>query len=98
MRQDDQGNVEFLHSDPNVNAILDNNKAMFTHNDGYSKSKDIQRIARIPLGVAYKWLNEEGWWYQDPEAKDKFLAKLDDPEWSYLRTGGKRVGKQQRMI
>ena len=71
---------------------------MFTHNDGYSKTKELQRIATIPAGVAYKWLNEEGWWYQDPEAKDKFLAKLDDPDWQHLRTGGKRVGKQQRMI
>ena len=26
MRQDEKGNVEFLHSDPNVNAVIENNK------------------------------------------------------------------------
>ncbi len=67
-------------------AILDRNKAMATHNDGYSPSRELRRVASIPNVVALMWLREEGWWYLDPNAKDRLRRKLNDPDWRWLRT------------
>lgn len=71
--------------------ILDRNKALATHNDGYSPSRELRRVATIPMVVAQKWLNEEGWWCFDPECADKLKAKLNDPDWAHLRTAPGRV-------
>lgn len=67
-------------------AILDRNKAMATHNDGYTPSRDMRRVASIPMLLVHKWLQEEGWWAFDPECADKLKAKLNSAEYLYLRT------------
>lgn len=72
--------------------ILDRNKAMATHNDGYTPSRDIRRVASVPYIVALKWLNEEGWWMFDPDHADKLAAKLNSSEWAHLRTAEGRLG------
>lgn len=66
--------------------ILEQNKAMATHNDGYSPSRELRRVASIPLIVMLKWLNEEGWWALDSANADKLKAKLNSSEYLYLRT------------
>lgn len=80
-----------IHSFQDSEAILDENKAMATHNDGYSPSRDLRRAARIPPIIALKWLNEEGWWMWDPNCADKLKAKLNDPDYLWLRTATGRL-------
>lgn len=75
-----------------VDAILDRNKAMATHNDGYNAARDMRRVASIPYIIGLKWLNEEGWWFMDPDHSDKLAAKLNDPDWRHLRTAEGRIG------
>ena len=72
-------------------AILDRNKAMMTHNDGYTPSRDIQRIASIPNTLIHKWLVEEGWNALDPKYGDRLKKKLNDPDYAFLRTAPGRV-------
>jgi len=76
--------------------ILERNKAALTHNDGYSQSRDLRRVASIPYIVGLKWLNEEGWWFldadKDPGVAAKLAAKLNSNEWESLRTAEGRVG------
>jgi hypothetical protein len=74
-----------------LTAIIDRCKAMATHNDGYTPSRDMRRVAFIPDIIAVKWLNEEGWWYLDPNAKEQLNRKLNDPDWQHLRTAPGRV-------
>ena len=69
-----------------LTAAIDRNKAMATHNDGYSKSRELRRIASIPATLMVKWLNEEGWWWYDPDCEAKRNQKLRDPDYAYLRT------------
>lgn len=70
-----------------VGAILDMNKAMANHNDGWSPSKELRRAAFIPNIIRDKWLNEEGWDAYRPDLYgDKLRQKLNDPDWAYLRT------------
>lgn len=74
-----------------VEAALDQNKAAYTHNDGYSPTREFRRAGFIPDIIALKWLNEEGWWYLDPNARDKLKRKLNDPDYLYLRTAPGRI-------
>jgi hypothetical protein len=81
-----------------TDPIIEQNKAMTTHNDGYSADRTMRRVASIPYIVGLKWLNEEGWWFMDPDASDKLAAKLNDPEWQHLRTAPGRVAVSNGIL
>jgi hypothetical protein len=75
-----------------VEPILESNKAL--QNDGtagYSPSKDLRRIASIPLILVEKWLREEGINVFDRNHWPAVRNKLNSPEYSYLRTSKWRV-------
>lgn len=72
-------------------AIIELNKAMYNHNDGYTPSRDMKRIASIPNTFVYKWLVEEGWNANDPRYGDRLKRKLNDPDWRFLRTAPGRL-------
>ncbi len=69
-----------------ADPFLDMNRAMANENDGYSPSRDLRRAASIPIGVAMKWLIEEGLDIYDPDHGERLMRKLNDPDWRYLRT------------
>jgi len=86
---DDDGNTRYeavAETDP----VIEMNKAMRNHNDGYNADRDMRRVASIPHIVGLKWLNEEGWWWMDythdPDVAKKLAQKLNDVEWQHLRT------------
>lgn len=89
-------------SGQDVAPMLEQNKQMATHNDGYSQSRELRRVASIPYGVGLKWLNEEGWWFmdasKDPDVAKKLAAKLNSSEYLYLRTAEGRVGVSNGQI
>lgn len=89
------GKTHFMAAQ-DVAPILEQNKAMATHNDGYSQSRELRRVAQVPVALMLKWLNEEGWWFydasHDPDVAKKLAAKLNDPEWRHLRTAEGRIG------
>jgi len=70
--------------------ILENNKRLFTLNDGYSPSRDLRRVASIPLTVVEEWM-KEGIDIFDPNCAEAIRRKLNDPAWLYLRTAPGRV-------
>jgi hypothetical protein len=75
-----------------VTPVLERNKAMATHNDGYSPSRELRRAAFIPNIIRQKWLNEEGWDAYRPDLYGEQLRrKLNDPDWRFLRTAEWRM-------
>ena len=79
--------------------ILDaNRRDMNSGLDGYTSSRDLQRVASIPLIVVEKWLkagidvfNEDDW--------PKVAAMLDSPDYAYLRTAPGRLARRpQRQV
>jgi hypothetical protein len=74
-----------------VAPILDINKAMATHNDGYAASRELRRAASIPNSLIHKWLVEEGWNAMDPGCAKKLKQKLNSSEYLYLRTAPGRL-------
>jgi len=70
-----------------VEPLLDANKAMANHNDGYSPSHEWRRAASIPAIVLLQWREELGG--SDPLSAENrlwLLRRLNDPDWRYLRT------------
>ncbi len=74
-----------------VAPVIERNKAMANHNDGWAPSRDLRRVASIPFALVHKWLVEEGWNALDPKHADRLRAKLNDPDWRHLRTAPGRV-------
>lgn len=70
-----------------VEPILDVNKrALASGHDGYSPTRELRKVASIPITVQMQWITRYG---TDPLAKgNEVLLKriLNDPEWRYLRT------------
>jgi hypothetical protein len=85
LRQEADGSI---HAEAHQDAqpFLEHNKAMYTHNDGWNPARDMRRVASIPMILIHKWLEEEGWNALDPKYQDKLKAKLNDPDFLYLRT------------
>ena len=96
-REEADGTVVFAASQ-DVGAILEHNKRAQTHNDGYSPSREMARVASIPLVVLCKWMTEEGWdpFSPDPDCQKRLARKLDSDEYRHLRTSALIVGDHWR--
>ena len=78
----------------NHKPILDHNKKLYTHNDGYSADKGLKRVASIPTIVLEIWCKEyhkdqnNGNWFALPkETQQKILReKLNSSDYRYFRT------------
>ena len=90
-RNNGDGTVSYRAEQAN-DPILDRNKAMATHNDGYSQSREMRRVASIPMQLIYHWLETEGWNAFDPANADRLAKRLNDPDYAYLRTADGHVG------
>jgi hypothetical protein len=94
-KDNDDGSHTVVQSQK-TDGMLETNKAMATHNDGYSESREFRRVASIPLILVAKWLQEEGWDAFNPDHAHKLAEKLNSSEYAYLRTDhGQRLGVLQ---
>jgi hypothetical protein len=76
-----------IHSSQEIESdILDQNKAMANHNDGYTPSRDVRRVARLPQLLMEHWKYVEGWDPLHPSNAKKLARILNDREWMWLRT------------
>jgi hypothetical protein len=71
------------------NATL---RALATTDRGYSQTGDMKRVATIPAALIVKWRMEEGLDIHDPDHAERFMRKLNDPDYAYLRTAPGRLG------
>lgn len=88
---DNEDGTATIIQQQNCDSVLERNKALYNHNDGYTPSRDMRRVASIPLELVYQWLAEEGWNAFDPHCSDKLKQKLNDPQYLYLRTAPGRL-------
>ena len=76
-----------------VSAILDKNKEDqndSSFNNGYTPSRDMKHVARIPLIVLEQWAKEAGIEKRKiygKEMNEIIRRKLNDPDNKFLRTG-----------
>ncbi len=72
-----------------VTAVVESNKALY--NVGNVGTKTMTRVATIPMGVIYGWIQKYG---VDPTKKgqeDLLKRLLNDPEYLYLRTSPGKI-------
>ena len=74
-----------------TDSIVERNKILQNHTDGYTPSRDFRRVAHIPDIIILKWMKEDGlkWW--DKNDWPAIKRKLNDPEWRFLRTSPGRI-------
>ena len=81
-----------------TDPITERNKAMRTHNDGYTADRSMRRVASIPYILINKWLDEEGWNALDPANHDRLKRKLNDPDYAHLRTADGVIGMSNGVL
>jgi hypothetical protein len=94
---DDNG-IIYHRSVGETDSVTELNKAMRTHNDGYSPSRELRRVASIPYILIHKWQVEEGWNALDPANADRLVRKLNDPDYAFLRTADGNLGYSNGVI
>ena len=85
-----------LNEEVNIDSHLKHNKILLNQDDGYSKSRDLKRVASIPtlaLSVWAKEYNGDGNWFALPkEVQSKILkTKLNSNEFKYFRTAEGKI-------
>ena len=88
---DDMENKIVVNEEVNIDPHLKHNKILLNQDDGYSKSRDLKRVASIPtlaLSVWAKEYNGDGNWFALPkEVQNKILkTKLNSNEFQYFKT------------
>ncbi len=73
-----------------VEPVLERNKALLTHDDGYSPSRDMKRVASIPNIVIEQWL-KEGVNVFDPNCEAEVMRRLNSSDWAHFRTSGGKI-------
>ena len=80
----------------NIDPHIKNNKRLYNLNDGYSKSRDLKRVASIPTLALQVWANEyngtNNWFALPKETQKKIMKKkLNSIEFKYFRTAEGRL-------
>ena len=93
---DEMENKIVLKEEVNIDPHLKHNKILLNQDDGYSKSRDLKRVASIPtlaLSVWAKEYNGDGNWFALPkEVQSKILkTKLNSNEFKYFRTAEGKI-------
>ena len=75
----------------NITPHLKHNKELYNHNDGYSKSRSLKRVASIPMLALQIWAKEyngkSNWFALPKETQNKILKKkLNGNEYQYFKT------------
>lgn len=83
--------IHYTFEDAQTDAVLDNNHRMANHNDGWSKSRELRRVADIPMSVMLSWYVEKGIDVLNKRHWPEVRKLLNDPDWRKLRTANWHV-------
>ena len=80
-----------INEEINIDPHLKHNKTLLNQDDGYSKSRDLKRVASIPTLALSVWAKEyngnNNWFALPPEVQNKILkTKLNSNEFQYFKT------------
>ena len=94
--KDDMDGKIAIKEQVDVTSHLKHNKILTNLNDGYSKSRDLKRVASIPTLALSVWANEYNGssnWFALPHQVQKQILKkkLNSNEFRYFRTAEGRL-------
>lgn len=76
-----------------VEPILKANVQEYNQGDGYSQSRELRKVASIPMIEVHKLL-QQGINIFDKADWPKIAAKLDDPDWLKFRTAPGKISRR----
>lgn len=88
--EDGDGSL-IVHREADVEPILELNKALAASGDGYTPSRELRRVASIPMAIIEKWRNELGVDVLNPDHMPKVRQLLNSNEYAFLRTAPGRL-------
>jgi len=68
-----------------VEGVLDDNKRLYSDGDGYSESRELRRVASIPMVIVEQWM-AEGVDIFDPNSAAEIRRRLNSSDNRFLRT------------
>ena len=94
--KDDMDGKIAIKEQVDVTSHLKHNKILTNLNDGYSKSRDLKRVASIPTLALSVWANEyngdSNWFALPKEVQTKILkTKLNSNEFKYFKTAEGKI-------
>tara|TARA_X000001036_G_C20644826_1_gene792577 strand:+ start:1331 stop:1660 length:330 start_codon:yes stop_codon:yes gene_type:complete len=94
--KDDMEKKIVIKEQVNIDPHIKHNKTLYTQNDGYSKSRELKRVASIPTIALSVWANEyngdSNWFGLPKEVQKKILKeKLNSSEFRYFRTAEGKI-------
>ena len=95
MKDDMDGKIA-VKEEVNIDSHLKHNKRLLNLNDGYSKSREMKRVASIPTLALSVWANEyngsSNWFALPKEVQKQILKKkLNSNEFKYFKTAEGRL-------
>ena len=94
--EDSMGENVTIETFQDIEPVLKANAAEYNSgNDGYTPSRDMRKVAEIPL-IEVQRLMQQGINIFDRNDWPKIAAKLDDPEWLKFRTAPGTISKRPR--
>ena len=89
--KDDMDGKIAIKEQVDITSHLKHNKILTNLNDGYSKSRDLKRVASIPTLDLQVWANEyngsRNWFGLPKDVQKKILKKkLNSNEFQYFKT------------
>ena len=90
LKDDMDGNIA-IKEQVDITSHLKHNKILTNLNDGYSKSRELKRVASIPTLALQVWANEyngsRNWFGLPKDVQKKILKKkLNSNEFQYFKT------------
>ena len=89
MKDDMEGKI-VTKEEVNIDPHIQHNKRLYNLNDGYSKSREMKRVASIPTIALSVWANEyngsNNWFGLPKEVQKQILKKLNSSEFRYFKT------------
>lgn len=77
--------------------ILERNKALYLHNDGFNQKRDMQRVGSIPQAVIEEYASR-GINLFHPAYEGELVKLMDNSDYRHLRTAPGQLGKKHRHI
>lgn len=73
-------------------GIVDDNKILRNSSDGYSESRNMKKVATVPVIFIDLWAKESGLTIGTREFGNYLAKKLNDPEYRGFRTSEGTIG------
>jgi hypothetical protein len=83
---DESADTFTIQRTEDVGAVLDSNRELANHTDGWNADRTMRHAARIPLTIVEEWRQKHGIDIFNPNHAEGVKRLLNSSDYRYLRT------------